>query len=89
MFNSYEPLGSRHFTRRRSTEPPPVAWVYVQDGRRQARCTCEDYRIDQSCRHVWIVALVQASLNRLGLGTTPTFYLDFDSPDDDQTGQSG
>jgi|HubBroStandDraft_5_1064220.scaffolds.fasta_scaffold04865_5 hypothetical protein len=62
---------------RKGAQQGALAWVSTCNGRRVARCTCEGYGTDGSCWHIWIVALIQASLNRLGLRFN--FWVDFDS----------
>jgi hypothetical protein len=53
-----------------------VLRVSIHNGRRQARCTCRDYRSDQMCGHVWIAELMQAPLRRL-LPMLPSFSVFF------------
>jgi hypothetical protein len=58
-------------------EGGPFAGVIDYGDKRVALCTCDCFRYESPCRHIWIVALVQAGLNRLKLRPMPTFRLDF------------
>jgi hypothetical protein len=59
-------------------EPLPIAWTSGDGNERHGRCTCDVFRLDGSCEHIWYLALVYAGVNRLDLSPKPTIFIDFE-----------
>jgi hypothetical protein len=78
MLHIHEPRNLRELLRGLSEEQGPIAWAYESGERCKASCTCDEYRVNRSCRHTWIIALLRVTLIRLKFKPMPVLALDFD-----------